>query len=96
MVSIDEHARAIGAHGLWKTRLKQTIGTGRTAVRQDNQCAFGKRLHAGFLKRAARVADQALAGTRAAADRLLSFGGEYTDISAKLTAATMEWKKGLV
>ncbi|MGE0372970.1 MAG: CZB domain-containing protein [Gammaproteobacteria bacterium] len=122
MIDKDELARAIGAHGMWKTRLKQTIETGKTdisvdLIRQDDQCTFGKwlhgagiseqdkasnhyrtvkDLHAKFHKCAARVADQALAGKRAEADRMLSLGGEYTEVSAKLTAAMMEWKKGLV
>jgi hypothetical protein len=119
MINKDELAKAIGAHGMWKTRLKQTIDTGKTdisvdTIRQDNQCAFGKwlhgasisaqdktsnhyrtvkDLHAEFHKCAARVADQALAGNRAEADRLLSLGGEFTDISDRLTSAMMEWKK---
>jgi len=41
---------AIGAHGMWKARLRQAIDTGSSdfkvdVVRQDNQCAFGKWLY---------------------------------------------------
>jgi len=43
----DQINAAIGAHGLWKGRLKDAIRTGRSdvpvhAVSVDNQCAFGK------------------------------------------------------
>jgi len=41
---------AIGAHGMWKARLRQAIDTGSSefkveTVSQDNQCAFGKWLY---------------------------------------------------
>ena len=50
MASIEELDKAIGAHGMWKTRLKQAIATGQSEVsvatiQQDNQCAFGKWLY---------------------------------------------------
>ena len=46
----DEITTAIGAHGLWKSRLKDAILTGRSdvtpaAVRVDNQCKFGQWLY---------------------------------------------------
>jgi len=42
--------KAIGAHGMWKSRLHSAIENGAsdvsaTTVRQDNQCDFGKWLH---------------------------------------------------
>ncbi|MCA1957940.1 MAG: CZB domain-containing protein [Nitrospira sp.] len=54
MATRDEINKAIGAHGMWKTRLSQAIETGRTdmsvdAVRVDNQCAFGKWLYGSTL-----------------------------------------------
>jgi methyl-accepting chemotaxis protein len=50
MANIEELDKAIGAHGMWKARLKTAIETGKTEVpvetiRQDNQCAFGKWLY---------------------------------------------------
>ena len=50
MANIEELDKAIGAHGMWKTRLKTAIETGKTEVpvetiRQDNQCVFGKWLY---------------------------------------------------
>jgi methyl-accepting chemotaxis protein len=43
----DQIQTAIGAHGLWKTRLRIAIESGVSdfsvaVVRQDDQCAFGK------------------------------------------------------
>jgi methyl-accepting chemotaxis protein len=50
----EEIAKAFGAHGLWKTRIKQAIETGRCEhkpedVCRDDRCAFGKWLHGGEL-----------------------------------------------
>jgi methyl-accepting chemotaxis protein len=50
MADKGEIDKAIGAHGLWKSRLKQAIETGKTdsaveTIRMDNQCAFGKWLY---------------------------------------------------
>ncbi|TKB60729.1 MAG: hypothetical protein E8D48_12255 [Nitrospira sp.] len=50
MVHKEEIMKAIGAHGMWKTRLTQAIETGKIdaavdTVRMDNQCAFGKWLY---------------------------------------------------
>lgn len=47
MASPKEIEKAIGAHGMWKTRLKTAIGTGKidlpvATIRADNQCEFGK------------------------------------------------------
>jgi hypothetical protein len=41
----------IAAHGMWKARLRQVITTGKSdapaaTVRRDDQCEFGKWLHA--------------------------------------------------
>lgn len=46
----EEIDKAIGAHGMWKARLKQAIETGQLEVsvdtiKVDNQCAFGKWLY---------------------------------------------------
>lgn len=50
MASIKEIDKAIGAHGMWKSRLKMTIESGRIdmpvdSIRRDDQCEFGKWLH---------------------------------------------------
>jgi Chemoreceptor zinc-binding domain len=46
----DQINNAIGAHGLWKTRLKYSIEHGKSdfateQVRMDNLCEFGKWLY---------------------------------------------------
>jgi len=46
----SEIDKAIGAHGMWKSRLKQAIATGKAdapldTIRADNACAFGKWLY---------------------------------------------------
>lgn len=50
MADIQEIDKAIGAHGMWKTRLKMAIDTGLIdipvdTIRVDNQCALGKWLY---------------------------------------------------
>ncbi|MEK7775039.1 MAG: CZB domain-containing protein [Candidatus Zixiibacteriota bacterium] len=45
---------AIGAHGLWKTRLKVAIDTGKldaspSEIKMNNHCAFGKWLYGSSL-----------------------------------------------
>ena len=47
----QEISKAIGAHGMWKSRLKGAINSGKSdasvaVVCQDNQCEFGKWLYA--------------------------------------------------
>src|SRR5512140_1919573 len=54
MANVEELNKAIGAHGMWKTRLKMAIETGQSdapveTIRQDNQCAFGKWLYGSTL-----------------------------------------------
>lgn len=50
MASKEELDKGVGAHGMWKTRLKNAINSGTLdvpveVVRADNQCAFGKWLY---------------------------------------------------
>jgi hypothetical protein len=54
-----------------------------------------KELHAEFHKTAARIAELAVSGNKTEAEKMMSFGGEYTKISGKLTSAMMEWKKNI-
>jgi methyl-accepting chemotaxis protein len=112
---------AIGAHGMWKGRLKLAIESGKSelpveSIRTDNHCVFGQWLHgstltsadkasphfktvrdrhAEFHRTAARVVELAMSGDKTEASKMMSFNGEFTAISAKLTAAMMEWKKSL-
>lgn len=50
MSKSDEIKKAIGAHGMWKTRLRSAVDTGTSEfsvekVKTDNNCDFGKWLH---------------------------------------------------
>lgn len=50
MADKAEIDKAIGAHGMWKSRLRQAVDTGKfdtpvETVRADDQCAFGKWLY---------------------------------------------------
>lgn len=47
MADTQEIDKAIGAHGMWKARLRSAIDTGQVdmpvaKIRLDDQCAFGK------------------------------------------------------
>ncbi len=53
------------------------------------------RLHAEFHRVAARVAELALSGNKAEAQKLMDLDGEFTHASAKLTLAMMTWKHAL-
>jgi methyl-accepting chemotaxis protein len=112
----DEIAKAIGAHGMWKNRLRAAIDNGKADanpadVAKDNFCPFGQWLYgsaipatakasadyasvrkhdADFHKCAARVLEFVSTGQKAQANMLMA--GEYTKISADLTAAMMKWK----
>jgi FMN phosphatase YigB (HAD superfamily) len=50
MSTTESITKAIAAHGLWKTRLKEAVATGSSlfrpdAVKLDNACDFGKWLY---------------------------------------------------
>jgi len=50
MAAVEEINKAIGAHGMWKQRLRQAVDTGKSdftveRVRPDNLCDFGKWLY---------------------------------------------------
>jgi len=45
MTTVEQIEKAIGAHGMWKARLRQAIDTGKsdfdpTKVKTDNNCDF--------------------------------------------------------
>jgi len=59
----EEITKAIGAHGMWKTRLKTAIATGKTdanvtEVGQDNECAFGQWLCGSTIDAAMKSSDE--------------------------------------
>lgn len=69
---------------------------GSTLTPQDKNSALYKtvkELHAEFHLIAAKVAELALNGKKADAEKLIAIGGEYSKISSKLTQAMIEWKK---
>ncbi len=46
----DEIKNAVGAHGMWKKKLKNAVNTGKIniqipTIKADNQCSFGKWLY---------------------------------------------------
>lgn len=54
MTDKAEIDKAIGAHGMWKSKLRQVISTGTSdtpvaTIRMDNQCNFGKWLYGATL-----------------------------------------------
>jgi methyl-accepting chemotaxis protein len=56
----NEINAAIGAHGLWKGKLRDAIQTGRSdatpqGVRVDNQCKFGQWLYGASIPGAAKM-----------------------------------------
>lgn len=57
----DEITKAIGAHGMWKTRLRRAIETGKSefsaeTLAKDNLCDFGKWLYGATLTAADKAA----------------------------------------
>lgn len=56
----DEISKAIGAHGMWKMRLRAAIDSGKAdgdpaEVAKDNACAFGQWLHGATITPAMRA-----------------------------------------
>ncbi|MBM4202005.1 MAG: hypothetical protein FJ189_12070, partial [Gammaproteobacteria bacterium] len=50
MALVEQIDRAIGAHGMWKARIRMAIDTGKSEfdpaiVKTDNSCDFGKWLY---------------------------------------------------
>ncbi len=59
----DEIKKAIGAHGMWKSRLLTAIETGKSEfapdqIRHDNQCDFGRWLYGAALAASAKQAPE--------------------------------------
>lgn len=58
----DEIKKAVGAHAMWKARLKNVIDTGKTdvpieTIRKDNECVFGKWLYGAAIPADAKTSD---------------------------------------
>jgi hypothetical protein len=54
-----------------------------------------KERHAEFHETAAHVVELVMAGRKSDAERMMSLGGEYAQISSRLTLAMIDWKKSL-
>lgn len=69
----EEITNAIGAHGVWKMRLRTSIDSGKAdgdpvEVGKDNCCAFGKWLHGPTIPAAARASADYATVTKLHAD----------------------------
>lgn len=64
------------------------------ATRSSNRWQCVRTLHADFHREAARILELALAGRKFEAEEALTFSRPFSDISAKLTAEMMAWKRG--
>ena len=63
MDHVEEIKQAVGAHVMWKSRIKQAIATGKcdipvSTICTDNQCAFGKWLYGPTLTAQDKVSSQ--------------------------------------
>lgn len=98
MASVDEITKAIGAHGMWKTRLKMAIATGKVdvpveTIGRDDQCAFGQWLHGGSLAPADKTSNHytkvkslhAEFHKTAARVAQLALGGKKSEAEAMMT-----------
>jgi methyl-accepting chemotaxis protein len=79
----QEIAKAFGAHGLWKTRIKQAIESGHCDhdpenVARDDRCAFGKWLYGSELTEADRASPDYKEVVRRHADFHRTAGGALT------------------
>jgi Chemoreceptor zinc-binding domain len=73
---------------------KWLYGATLTAVDKAlNHYKTVKDLHAEFHKTAAAVAEVAVGGKKAEAEKMMARGGEFSTVSIKLTQAMLEWKK---
>ncbi len=65
------------------------------AEKASDHYKTAKEYHAEFHKTAARVLELVLTGKKSDAEEMMSLGGEYSKISAKLTRSMMAWKESL-
>lgn len=110
----EEIKKAIGSHGLWKTKLRTAVEAGKheykvDVVRQDNQCEFGKwihalpaggahvakvkDLHAQFHREAAAVLKLVEGGQKDTARQAIAAGSKFDKLTNELTRELMEWSK---
>ncbi len=90
MASTDEIDRALGAHALWKSRLKMTIESGRIdmpvdSIRRDDQCDFGKWLRG----KALSAADKATTDYRTVID----LHGQFHLTAARVVELALSGRK---
>lgn len=86
----EEISAAIGAHGMWKSRLRTAIDTGKidtpiATISADNQCAFGKWLHGPTIP----------AGVKGSEDhrKIVSLHADFHRIAAKVADLSTQGKK---
>jgi hypothetical protein len=90
MASIEEIDKAIGAHALWKSRLKMTIESGRIdmpvdGIRRDDQCDFGKWLRGSALS----APDKATTDYR----NVIDLHGQFHLIAARVVELALSGRK---
>ncbi|MDR3487011.1 MAG: CZB domain-containing protein [Bradyrhizobium sp.] len=87
----EEITKAIGAHGMWKARLKMAIETGKTDasvtdVGKDNVCAFGQWLYGPSV-------DAAMKGSGEFKE-VQKLHAEFHKIAAQVLQLALQGKKG--
>lgn len=90
MANIQEIDKAIGAHGMWKVRLKTAISTGKSEVpvatiRTDNQCAFGQWLYGSTIS----ASDKATQNYKTVKD----LHAEFHKVAARVAELALSGKK---
>jgi len=90
MADIQAIDTAIGAHGMWKARLKSAISTGKSEVpvatiKLDNQCAFGQWLYGSTLS----ATDKATPNYKTVKD----LHAEFHKVAAKVADLALSGKK---
>jgi len=90
MANIQEIDKAIGAHGMWKVRLKTAISTGKSeipvaTIRMDNQCAFGQWLYGQTLS----ASDKTTSNYKTVKD----LHAEFHKVAAKVAELALSDKK---
>ena len=90
----------LSAHAEWKPRLLDAIATGRSEIRPDfaatdNQCDFGKWLHAEFHIQTGEILKLALSGRKEEAMKKLEVVDGYVILSGKFVQAMKDWRSKL-
>ena len=64
-------------------------------TRSSVHCSRVQELHAEFHETAAKIAELASTGKKAAAEKLMENGGEFAALSSRLVGAMMKWKESV-